>query len=55
MLLHLLMLSIVMVAGFTQANPANLQPFFSGKWQLRSSSMHTQHAAVLHMTGMHIQ
>ncbi|KAI7839615.1 hypothetical protein COHA_006615 [Chlorella ohadii] len=29
-LLHLLMLSIVMVAGFTQANPANLQPFFSG-------------------------
>lgn len=30
-LLHLLMLSIVMIAGFTQANPANLRPFFSGE------------------------
>ncbi|PRW44539.1 cationic amino acid transporter isoform B [Chlorella sorokiniana] len=29
-LLHLLMLSIVMIAGFTQADPSNLQPFFSG-------------------------
>ncbi|PRW44547.1 cationic amino acid transporter 1 isoform B [Chlorella sorokiniana] len=29
-LVHLTMLAVVMIAGFTQADPANLQPFFSG-------------------------
>ena len=46
-LLHLLMLSIVMIAGFTQANPANLRPFFSSK-QCQLPALCLRHVCTCH-------